>query len=120
MPGEPINPVEVETAIRDIANEIALGVRLVSDRLAAFRAAERTYDLEFARAYMSFSGPAHMRKYAAEIETTALREARDVAEAAWRLADRRARAQETELSAYQSINRSVSQMYGAAGVMGRG
>lgn len=113
----PVNPVDVETAIRDIANEIALGVQTVSGALAAFRAAERAYDLAFAQSYMAFSGPAHMRKYAAEIETTELRETRDVAEAAWRLADRRARAQELELSAYQSINRSVSQMYGAAGTV---
>lgn len=117
---EPVNPVDVESAIRDIANEIALGVRTVSAALARFRAAERAYDLAFARAYMAFSGPAHMRKYAAEIETTSLREQRDAAEAAWRLADRTARAQETELSAMQSINRSVTQMYGAAGTMGRG
>lgn len=117
MPGEPINPVDVENAIRDIANEIALGVRTVGDRLAAFRAAERVYDFAFAREYMAYSGPAHMRKYAAEIATTELREVRDDAEALWRLADRTARAQETELSAYQSINRSVSQMYGAAGTV---
>lgn len=117
---EPVNPVAVENAIRDIANEIALGVQTVSAALAAFRAAERAYDLAFAREYMDFSGPAHMRKYAAEIETTDLREKRDIAEAAWRLADRRARSQELELSAYQSINRSVTQMYGAAGAMGRG
>ena len=117
MPGEPINPVQVEQAIRDIANEIALGVRIVGDRLADFRAKEREYDVAFARKYMAYDGPAHMRKYHAEVETQDLRLARDVAEAAWRLADRTARAQETELSAYQSINRSVQQMYGAAGTV---
>lgn len=111
----PVNPVEVEENIRKQANLVAQGVRVVSERLGAFREAERVYDLAFAKAYAAYTGPAHMRKYAAEIETTELRQQRDLAEVAWRHAERTARAAETQLSAWQSIGKSVTQMFGAAG-----
>lgn len=112
---QPLNPVDVERAIREITNEIAHGVRVRSDALRAFRDAERTYDREFARAYMRYDGPAHAKRYAAEIATQDERAARDAAEAAWKYADTQGRSLELELSAYQSIGRSVNGMYGAAG-----
>jgi len=43
------------------------------------------------------------------------REARDVAEAAFKYADRRAKALELELRALQSIGASVRSMYAVAG-----
>lgn len=111
----PVNPVEVEANIRKQANLVAEGVRIVSERLGIFREAERKYDLQFAIEYGAYEGPAHMRKYAAEIATTELRKDRDTAEVAWRHAERTARAAETQLSAWQSIGKSVTQMFGAAG-----
>lgn len=115
MSAAPVNPVDVENSIRDIVNEIALGVRTVSDALERYRAAERAYDLAFARAYMRHTGPAHERKYEAEIATEAERAARDVAEVAWRYAERVAKSQESELSGWQTIAKSIVAMYGAAG-----
>lgn len=112
---EPVNPVDVERAIRDVVNEIGLGVRTVSNALEAYRAAERAYDRAFAREYMAFSGPAHERKYAAELATQDEREARDVAEVAWRYAERVAKSQENELSGWQTIAKSIIAMFGAAG-----
>jgi hypothetical protein len=112
---QPVNPVEVEQAIRSIANDIARGVKIRSDALREFRDREREFDLAFARAYMRFAGPAHAKRYAADIATQDERAARDAAEVAWKYADNQGRALELELSAYQSINRSVTGMYGAAG-----
>lgn len=110
-----LNPVEIERSIRETAERIGNGVRVVSERYGAYLTAERAYDQSFARAYMAHEGPAHEKKYAAELATTQEREARDVADAAFRYADRTARALENELRAYQSIGASVRQMYGVAG-----
>lgn len=116
----PLNPADVEAAIRRLANESGRAVRIVTKALEQFRDAERLYDREFASAYLAYSGPAHERKYAAEVATTNLRRDRDVAEVAWRYAERSAASLERQLSAYQSINRSVGQMFSAAGVLGSG
>lgn len=110
-----LNPVQIETGIREVADRIARGVAVVSDRYAAFLTAERAYDQAFARAYMAHQGPAHERKYGAELATEQEREARDVADVAFRYADRTARALESELRALQSVGASVRQMYGVAG-----
>jgi len=111
----PVNPAEVEQIVRSSVNEINRGVRVVSDALAAYRKAEADYDRAFAAAYMQHSGPAHEKKYAAEIATTAQRAARDTAEVAWRYADRRMRAFESTLSGWQTISKSVTQMFAAGG-----
>lgn len=112
---EPLNPVQVERAIRDAANDVAKGVRIVTEALRDYRAKERAFDLGFARAYNRHSGPAHSKRYAADEATMGLRAERDEAEVVWRYAAQRARSAEMQLSAYQSIGRSVNQMYGAAG-----
>ena len=113
--GLPVNPAEVEQNIRELANQVAAGVKIVSERLRKFRDAERHYDLRFAVEYGAYEGPAHMRKYAAEIATSEERKARDDAEVEWKHAERTMRAFETQLSAWQSIGKSVTQMFGAAG-----
>ena len=110
-----LNPVDVERGIREVAERIARGVSVVSERYGAFLTAERAYDQAFARAYMAHEGPAHERKYAAELATEREREARDVADVAFRYADRTARALENELRALQSVGASVRQMYSVAG-----
>lgn len=110
------NPVQIEAAIRECANRIANGVKVCDERYTAFLNADRDYDASFAHAYLKAVGPAHEKKYRAEIATRAERERRDVADAAYRYADRTARAVESELRALQSVNKSVVSMYGAAGV----
>lgn len=114
-----LNPVEVEAAIRDLANRITKGVRVVSQAYEEFLAADRAYDRAVAEAYMSQEGAAHERKYAAELLTGGEREARDVADAKYRYADRQARALESELRALQSIGASIRTMFGAPQGVGR-
>lgn len=113
-PGVPVNPVDVERAIMAVSNDIAKGVRLVSDALETFKTAGREYDLAYARAFMAYQGPAHSKRYAADLATSKERQAMDVAEVAYKYAASRAKALEAELSANQSVMRSVTGMYGAA------
>jgi hypothetical protein len=108
---EPLNPVDIESAIQRCSRNIARGVRVVSDAERKARAAEAEYDRAVARAYLE--GPAHEKRYAAELATAAERDARDIAQLAFKHADRQARALESELRAYQSIGASVRAMYGA-------
>ena len=89
------NPVSVEQKIEDTANRIAKGVAVVT-------AAEP-------------EGPVHERRYAADIESMPHREAADIAEIAFKHAERTAKALEKELFAWQSINSNIRAMYGAAG-----
>jgi hypothetical protein len=114
-----LNPVDVEAAIRELSQRITNGIRVVSDRHRDQLDTEREYDQAYARAYMAHDGPAHERKYAAELATLAERERRDAAEVMFRYADRQARALENELRAWQSIGASVRAMYGTPQGVGR-
>jgi hypothetical protein len=111
----PFNPVAVESAIHECSNRISNGVRVCDQAYRAYQAADRTYDQAYARAYLAHRGPAHERKYAAEVATAFEREERDTADAAYRYADRTARALENELRALQSVGASVRAMYSVAG-----
>ncbi|EOM77665.1 hypothetical protein DW322_08700 [Rhodococcus rhodnii] len=109
------NPVEIESSIRECANRIAKGVTVCANAYTQFLAADRSYDAAFARAYLTAAGPAHEKKYAAELDTAAERETRDTADAAYQYANRQARALEAELRAWQSVGASVRSMYQVAG-----
>jgi len=117
---EPLNPVEVERAIRDAANHVARAVRIVNGALERYRDASREYDLAYAQELLEAPGAVATKKFHAEVATTLLRQERDAAEVAWHLADRLAAAASKNLTAYQSINKSVTTMYGAAGSQGHG
>jgi hypothetical protein len=110
-----LNPVEIETRIRDISNRIAASAGVCNERYKAFLMADHAYDLAESQAYLDHDGPAHEKKRAAELAVKDLREARDVADAAYRYADRTAKALESELRAYQSVGASVRAMYQVAG-----
>lgn len=110
-----LNPVDIENAIRETAERIANSVKVCSERYETFLTADREYDRAFANAYMNADGPAHEKKYSAELATFGARSARDVADAAYRYADRLAKALDLELRAYQSIGASVRTMYSVAG-----
>ena len=110
------NPVDVEQRIRDVSERISNGVSVCDRRYRVFLEADRAYDAAFARAYMGHPGAAHEKRYAAELATTAEREARDTADAAYRYADRQARALQDELRAWQSVGASMRAMYAVAGV----
>ena len=111
-----LNPVDVETKIQEISNRIAAGVQVITGAEREARAKRRAFDLAFAHAYKRADGPAHERKYTAEIDAMPHREAADVAEIAFKHAERTAKALEKELFAWQSINGNIRAMYNAAGV----
>lgn len=113
MAAEVLNPVAIEKGIRACADRIHDGVKVVTEREKLAREANRAYDRAFASAYLAADGPAHERKYRAELATVKERDARDVAEVAFRYAERTARAVEAELRAWQSVGASVRAMYGA-------
>jgi hypothetical protein len=110
-----LNPVDVERAIRETATEIARNVRVVSDAEREARRTRVVYDRAFATAYLAAEGPAHEKKYHAELDTKTERDAMEIADLAFRHAERQARALDGKLRAFQSIGASVRQMY-AAGV----
>jgi len=112
-----INPVDVENAIRTCSDRITNGVKVCDERYRAFLAADHAYDIAFAQAMLNAAGrPAYEKKYAAELATKEERKARDVADAAYKYADRQAKALQDELRAWQSVGASVRSMYGVAGV----
>lgn len=112
---EPYSPVHIEDAIRKCANRIANGVRVCADAYDKFLEADRTYDWAYARAYGRADCAAHERRYIAELATMQERTERDNADVAYRHADRKAKALEAELRAWQSVGASVRMMYGVAG-----
>lgn len=110
-----LNPVSVEAAIRECANRIANGVKVCSDRYREFLEADHALDVAYARAFMAHDGPQTEKRYAAELATEKERATRDLADAAYRYADRQNRALHAELDAYRSIGASVRQAYSVAG-----
>ena len=114
MDEEVLNPVQIERSIRDTANDIARGVHVVSNAEAKYRETSRAYDRAFAAAYLAAEGPQYEKKYRAELATEAERDEMDVAELAFKHAERTAKSLEAKLRAFQSVGASVRQMYGAA------
>ncbi|MET0415798.1 MAG: hypothetical protein ABW022_07235 [Actinoplanes sp.] len=110
------NPVDVEQAIRQVSTQISKNVLFADQEYRKFLTADHLYDLAFARAYMAHKGPAHEKRYAAELATEQERSDRDVAEAAYRYADRQAKALDAELRSWQSVGASVRSMFTGAGV----
>lgn len=118
---EPINPVQLETAVDRVRDHIARGVRHVSDAEARATTAAREFDRAYARAFLAHHGPQTEKRYAAELDpaVVAARDERDVADLAFRHARRQAEALRDELSAYQSITKSVLALYGSETGVGR-
>lgn len=111
----PVNPVDVETAIRETSDRIARGVRVCTERYKAYLDAKSAHDKAFARAFMDHDGPQTEKRHVAVLATETEREARDVANAAYKYAMWQAEALSEELRAWQSVNKTVALMYGAAG-----
>lgn len=112
---EPLNPVQIEATMRELINRVSRGIKVTSDRYAEFSEADRLYDQAQARAYLEADGPVKEREARVELVTAVERERRDVAEVAFRHADRLSKALDLELRAWQSIGSSVRQAYGNAG-----
>lgn len=112
---EPLNPVQIESTMRNLIMRVAKGIQVTSDRYAEFSEADRLFDQAQARAYLEAEGPVKEREAKVELVTAEERERRDVAEVAFRHADRLSKALDLELRAWQSIGSSVRQAYGNAG-----
>ena len=89
---EPYTPVAIEAAISHCASRIAKGVGVVNDRYKTFLTADRDYDFAYAQAFLDYDGPQTEKKHAAVIATIGEREARDVADAAYKYAAKQAAA----------------------------
>lgn len=106
----------LEQHILKLSNRIARSAEVCNSRYSEFLTADRAYDRAYAQAFMDHDGAQGEKKYAAEIATTEERESRDVADAAHRYADRLSKALQSELLAYQSLNKSIIAQYQVAGV----
>lgn len=110
-----LNPVDIENAIRTCADRIHKGVSIVTERERIARSARATYERALARAYLSYDGPAHEKKYAAELAVEEQRDDCDAAEVAYKEAERTAKALVEELRSWQSVGASIRTMYGNQG-----
>lgn len=115
MTAEEWTPVTIEARLRAIANENAHLIGQAQDYHRAYLIATREYDIAFARAYLNYDGPAHAKRYAADLHTEDEREARDVAEVAYRHVERMLRGKRDELDALRSVGVSVRQAYAQGG-----
>ncbi|WP_151530558.1 MULTISPECIES: hypothetical protein [Corynebacterium] len=112
---DPLSPVQIETHIRELVNRIAKGIGVFSRAYGDFMEKDREFDRVRAAAYLAAEGSVEDRKQRAVLDTEKERAERDVAEQAYRHADRLLKALELELRAYQSIGASVRAAYGVAG-----
>lgn len=119
MTDAPLNPVQIEHNIRTCAQRIHEGVTICTERERTARKARRDYDAMFAQAYTEASGPAHEKRYLAELATRDMRAQAEEAEVLFKYAERTAKAVEAELRAWQSVGASVRLMYGVETGVGR-
>ena len=112
---EVLNPVDAERKIQELSNRISKGVSIVTAAEREAKAKRRSFDLAYAQAYKRAEGSIKEREYDADITTMPHREEAEVAELAFRHAERTAKALEKELMAWQSINSSIRTMYNTAG-----
>ncbi len=115
MTGTPLNPVEIERQLIDITNRISKGIQIFTQRYAEFLEKDREFDRAYAHAYLEADGSIKDKDMKAKLETVEVRAARDVAEVAYKQADKLLKARSEELRAMQSIGASVRQAYGVAG-----
>lgn len=115
MSADVLNPVAVEQKILELSNRIARSAGICNDRYVAKNDAEEAYTRAYAHAYLEHQGPQQEKRYAADLACTEQKHELNVADAAYRYADRLAKALESELMAYQSVARSVGRMFSAAG-----
>ena len=112
---QPLNPVQTEQHILELTNRISKGIRVFSERYAGFLEKDREFDKAYARAYLMAEGSIKDKEKTAVLETFEARTARDVAEVAYKNADKLLKALDSELRAWQTVAASVRQQYAVAG-----
>ena len=112
---QPLNPVQIEQHILELTNRISKGIRVYSERYADFLEKDREFDRAYAHAYLKAEGSIKDKEKKAALKTIEEREARDVADIAYKQSDKLLRALDSELRAWQSIGASVRQQYAVAG-----
>lgn len=110
-----LSPEQIEQRIRETSNRIAKSAEVCNERYKTFLRANHDYEQAYAAAYMGHEGPAHERRYAATLATADEHERLIVSDAAYKYADRLAKALESELRAWQSVGASIRSMYAVAG-----
>jgi hypothetical protein len=111
-----LNPADAERWIRQVKDEIAKGVRIVTNTEMEAKSKKRAFDLAWAYAIKRSEGPEYLRKADATIATMSHREESDNAAIALGHAERRAKALDKELFAAMAINSNIRSMWTAAGV----
>lgn len=110
---EPLNPVDWEAEMHRTRLRIAKGIRIVSDRRKIAAKATRAANREHARAYVRAQGAQYERRYIADTDPRVieLQDAADVAEASYHFARDVLQELRDDLTALQSIGKSVISMY---------
>lgn len=118
-PSEVVTPADLEQRIAFYTDQINQGVAIISEREGEAKRLQRELDREFARQYLAADGPQTEKRYRAELETAQLRADAEVAQLAFRHAERQMRSLETQLSAWQTIAKSLLASMGPATGRGR-
>ncbi|WP_347031754.1 hypothetical protein [Brevibacterium paucivorans] len=111
-----LTPVAIENHIRELSARISKSVIVCNQRYGELLEAERAFSKSFASAYLAYEGPQAEKRYHADIASMGAREVRDIADQTYRYADRLAKALQSELMAFQSLNKSVLAQFDVAGV----
>lgn len=111
----PLNPVQIEQQISEAVTQISRSIRPVSEAYNTWQKAELEFKKVFAEYFVSESGSVEDRKQKAVLNSYDAATAARVAEAKYkRLLDFQ-RSFRDQLSALQSVQKSVNAAYQAAG-----
>jgi thiaminase len=106
-----LNPERLENAIQEIARRMHTGIKVVSELNESYKAAKRAHDVAKAQAYVDHVGAQAEKKQVAELAVVTLRVEMDEAKVKLDYAQDLARTLHKELSALQSLNSNVREMY---------
>lgn len=117
-PTEPegLAPVDVERRLLQLERTLRESVQDWKPRYKAFKDAEREYDQAFARAKLKSKEATNDKKYDAELETIAEREALDFADVEHKYSEKRLMAVHKVVEIWRSIGTSVREEYKLAGL----
>ena len=111
----PLSPVQIEQLIYQLQSDLDRGVWVVKDAEEEMVEAKRHYDREVAQATLEAKGTVQEKQARVELSTQAAREEYEIAQLAFRHAERMHRTLRDRVSAAQSQSASVRQSYSAAG-----